>query len=367
MIRDLTIVIPTYNNRHEYLKRSIYYHYEFGVQIQIADSSSKPFNDLDFKNFPNIKYFHLSGLSLTKKLDFILQKISTPYTLLLPDDDFITKEGIITCLKFLQENNDYASAQGNQIHFKLNKGKIFAYPIMTHLVGYEILDSSPSERIKKLFEKHIYFNYSVNRTENIALTYSLTSNFSDEFIIGMIEYFFNIITIINGKHKVLPVFYSAREYSEYSSINLYLTPFQLKVSQEYKEQYIECLGLLSKYLSNKEGCSMDEANEIIDYAFHQSPYFVEISKTSPHISERVIYPLYTFPILKRIIDAIPMASFLKGKYIKLVQAKFRYRSKSLLKKLIRDVKEKKLPAYPFSDSRALKEWLKIKSVLKSKI
>jgi glycosyltransferase domain-containing protein len=361
MIKELSIIIPTFNNRHDYLKRSIAYHSSIGPMIYIVDSSPKPFYDNDHPAQPNIRYFHVPEMAYTEKLLFVLKKITTPYTLLLADDDFITGQGMQACLDFLEKNKDYASAQGQQISFRIKNRKIESLPLMQHLFGFEINDDSAANRIKKLFSQHIYFHYSVSRTENIFQVYSLTSTFKDDFIGGLIEYFLNSITIINGKHKVLPVFYSAREFFETSAINLYLTPDQLKNSEKYHKQYTNCLDILSTYLSEKGNCSPEKAKEVIEYAFHSSPYFSSVSK--PAISDEIVYPLHSYPFLKKVIDRIPFSTDLKKQYSKILEKYTRYRAKLLLKRSITEIKEKKLPGYPYSDKEALSEWNKIKKVI----
>jgi glycosyltransferase domain-containing protein len=361
MVKELSIIIPTFNNRHDYLKRSIAYHASIGSNVFIVDSSPVSFNSKEYSAYPNISYYHVPDKAYTEKLLFVLQKVKTPYTLLLADDDFITPQGIKACIDFLNNNPDYSSAQGNQISFRIKNNKISSLPLMEHLSGFEIKEETAAERIKKLFSQHIYFHYSVSRTENIIKVYSLTSAFKDDFIGGLIEYFLNSITIINGKHKVLPVFYSAREFFDASAINLYLTPDQLKNSEKYRAKYHKCLDILSSYLSEKGNCTREKATEIIEYAFHSSPYFSSLSKSS--ISDEVIYPLSSVPKLKKLVDKVPFSSNLKQGYSWLLQKYKKYKSGSLSRNSISEIKKKNIKGYPYSDKNALTEWNKIKQII----
>lgn len=360
MISDVTIIIPTYNNRHNYLKRSLAYHAEFRILIIIADSSSEPLPDSNFKNQSNIRYFHLPTMGYTEKLQHVLSKVTTPYTLLLADDDFITKRGIISCLQFLHKHPDYDSAQGNQIFFEIKNKKINSYPLMSHLVGFEINDDSPSERVRKLFLQHIYLHYSVNKTENIAKVYSLASSFKDDFIGGLIEYFLNIISIINGKHKVLPVFYSARESTSGSAISQYFTPSELKKSEKYSKQYAECLDMLSLHLSTTANIPLEKAQETIDEAFHASPYF---NDNKDPIASEILQPLQSLPFLKKGIDHLPFSGDLKRRYSKLIKTYRKYKYKSSVNEEMGNIKKKKISGFPYSDRRSSIEWKNIKNVI----
>lgn len=353
----LTIVIPTYNNRHRYLRRVLEYYKQLTVPILIADSSALEFKFENSQKGNNIHYFHLRGVSYTEKLYRTIRTLRTPYTLLAADDDFITPKGMQYCLEFLQRHPDYSSAQGHMVTFRRKGQKIEMFPWMYHCAGMDINHNSSMLRVRNIFNQHVYLHWSVHRTENLLDTFSLASKLIDDFA-GMIGPMLDIISITNGKHIVLPVFYIAQELAKDSARNIYLPPPLLRFSPKHKENYNSCLKTMTTHLSKKENIPFSEAEEAIDYAFHSSPYFTLNSD-----SKNVSYPLQRFSTIKKITDNIPGSTLLKKSYSRLVHHYLHYKNRIRPKKSVKEVTEKKLPAYPFTDSEAFSDWEYIKSII----
>ena len=116
----VTLIIPTYN-RHNYLTRILDYYSNVNLRILVADSSQ---NEYPFKNTYQIDYFHYPNYMPSKKLADIIQKVKTPYVFMCADDDFIIPRAIEKCIKFLDKNSDYSSAQGIYFSFIYGKKKL---------------------------------------------------------------------------------------------------------------------------------------------------------------------------------------------------------------------------------------------------
>jgi glycosyltransferase domain-containing protein len=354
----ISILIPTYKNRHDYLRRSIAYHAPAGIPIYIVDSSNEALPEKEYRHFKNVHYLHVPSMAFTAKIRYALEQIKTPYTLFIPDDDFNTPQGINQCVEFLEIHPDYATVQGHIVRFHLNKD-LSVYPLQPHLVGYELNNEDPAERVRRIFEHHNPLPYCVHRTENIKSVYDFISSFSDDFIIGMLEYYIDVFAIMKGKHKVLPVFFCAREYSATSSIDIYLPPAALRANEKYNAQYNQCLKKLAEELAAISHFDLQQAEEVIDYAFHHSPYFSS-KPVSQSSSEKRIYPLKSYPFLKRFADKVPGSSTVKTAYSKMWSWKYRREKEKGRMNLTRTVVKKGLPGYPFTDMNAKKEWEKIK-------
>jgi len=114
MLNNLTLIIAT-KNRHAYLERILNYYAGKGINLWVADATVKRYP----KKLPdgNFSYFHYPDVHYTTKLNDLSKKITTRYSLLCADDDFIIPESIEKIIDFLDNNPDYNSAQGHYISF----------------------------------------------------------------------------------------------------------------------------------------------------------------------------------------------------------------------------------------------------------
>ena len=89
MKKETTIIIPSHE-RHHVLLRAIDYYSELNFSVLIVDSSEL---FLDIKLPKNIKYMHLPGTFLSDKIYTGLSIVTTPYSCLCADDDFLAESG----------------------------------------------------------------------------------------------------------------------------------------------------------------------------------------------------------------------------------------------------------------------------------
>lgn len=249
MLSNLTIVIPT-KNRHHYLERIIDYYENSGLQIVIADATLTPY----VKRIPgNIQYCHYPNIPYCTKLKQIFEKIETPFSLLCADDDFIIPQGMHSCVEFLEANPTYNSSQGHYTFFYHSKDKLFYTPAYLSAIGSDFNEETARERIEKFSTVSIQFYYCIHKTETLKDVFMYASNkFTN---LNLVELFMGMSTLIKGKHKVLPVFYSVRELL-YGSAGKSHGLMALASLPQYKDQYnaffSETVRLLSKYDNMKE-------------------------------------------------------------------------------------------------------------------
>jgi glycosyltransferase domain-containing protein len=257
MLDKVTIVIPT-KNRHTYLERIIDYYSNSGINIFVADATKKKYE----KELPgNVTYYHYPEVHYCTKLNDVLKKVNTPYSLLCADDDFIIPNAINACVDFLNENPDYNSAQGHYVLFYQSKNKLFYSPGYLSTVGYDFNEAKASDRIKKFDNVSIQFYYSVHKTNSLKEVFSFAD--SKLYNLNIVEVLIGLNTLISGKHKVLQLFYSMRETLYGSAggsapgLNVFST------LPEYKEQYNAFFSEVVRLLCVKENLSVEEASAIL--------------------------------------------------------------------------------------------------------
>jgi glycosyltransferase domain-containing protein len=209
-MNDLTIVIPTHN-RHKYLKRVLAYYEDYNVDIVVVDSSKEHFTG-DIKSI-GVKYHHLPEIDYEEKLHYVLKNIKTKYTTLCADDDFIVKSAINKCVNFLDSNSDYGSVQGNHIYYNMHKNSMIFAPFHFEAYGLDIDEDNFYERLEKLsLPVKLFINYALHRTSILQQIFEFLTNSNIKEVI-FAEFILQLMPVISAKHKVLPIFYIAREWN----------------------------------------------------------------------------------------------------------------------------------------------------------
>ena len=125
----ITILIPL-KGRNNYTKRLLNYFAarKFPFKIILADGSSKNNKNLfDKKNYPklNLEYYYFGDDSnvnkYMSKMAQASRKINTPLTMICDSDDFISLDGVLEGIRFLSNNNDYASYRGAYLNWGRKK------------------------------------------------------------------------------------------------------------------------------------------------------------------------------------------------------------------------------------------------------
>ena len=212
-LKNLTICIFTLN-RHQELTRLVKFLTGTKMKILILDASNE--SKFLLRN-DNLEYFHVPNMPLQERLRKFAELATTKYLLLSPDDDYWAPNGVSEVLQFLEKNLDYASAQGLRIRF-------FDFPFFHWIPDYVnqmTLDFSQENKVERLRDMAtgMHYIYSViRRNEYIKITNCLREvNSIKRNAAMMSELIFNYTLPLLGKHKVLPVFYSARKAHPYEA------------------------------------------------------------------------------------------------------------------------------------------------------
>lgn len=233
MLDKVTIVIPTHN-RHGMLEDRVLPHYlTFGTHILVVDSSTEPHRP-SIDN-PDIEYVHCPDEALINKLvKPVTERVKTPYMFLSADDTVTSPLGVMKCLKFLEENDDFSSAIGLilQCHYD-NKERI-----STKNLAKALLQADSDCAGERMFQHFACFEptfYSVQRTE----CWKNTLRRLPEEIVNyyLIDTYVAMMTVLYGKHAKLPVFYSATEAGpsiNEGNLRYMCSPFKLATDSRYE-------------------------------------------------------------------------------------------------------------------------------------
>ena len=255
MLNKITLIIPTHN-RHSYLTRVLNYYKDVGLNILIADSSKKKYPNV-FKY--DVEYIHYPNYSFFKKMNDIVQKINTPFAFMCADDDFIIPSAIEKCIYFLEKNSDFASVQGYYASFINTYNSIYFFSTYPSLRNYKINANTSDKRVKYYMNKYMHLFYSIHRINNLKNTFSLTPITN----LNLIEIALGLISVINGKHKILPFLYNIRESIPNSGSSTIERLNTIVKNQNMKEEYEVFVNSISKHLSENSIYSFKDSKEII--------------------------------------------------------------------------------------------------------
>jgi glycosyltransferase domain-containing protein len=275
MISKCTILIPTFN-RPEYLRRILSYYngFEENYNIIVADSSSdesKLVNKKNMSTFLNLDIQHIDKYPLkietSHKINDALNYVNAKYCVLCADDDFITPKGIKQSIDFLEKNSDFLCAQGHYIsfHLRANKKGRQQFLFRSLYLGKQI--NFPEARYRLFYHLSNYqipTFYAVHGTNLLKMIFKDTVEFTDDDRFG--ELLPTMLTLINGKMKILDVLYSARE-KNYGFVRPIRKTFNDFIKNgTYDRKYNKFKNCLAEHLIKKSRMTSDEAKELIDKA-----------------------------------------------------------------------------------------------------
>ncbi len=125
LLRELTIVIPTYNRPYE-LERSIEYWRDLPVTLHILDGSEKQYFQVGvLPGLPNINYHYFKpndgeslSLGYKNRMRFAAQLPTTRFSAMIGEDDFFVISGLCSSLKILSESERICSVNGVTVGYE---------------------------------------------------------------------------------------------------------------------------------------------------------------------------------------------------------------------------------------------------------
>lgn len=199
----LTIVIPTYE-RHDRLERALAYWRESPFDVVVADGSRQAFPGA----VPdNVTYTHDNVSSTFSRWGRAVRSVRTKYIAMCADDDFHGVNALHRCVAFLEGNPDHASVQGRYLYFdQSHPGRVsLGYP---QAASFAVAAGSIRERLLQAMNPFMHQIYAVHHARHLQ---DAIGDFPEAMTANALELQVSLVSAVFGKHRTLPLFYSARE------------------------------------------------------------------------------------------------------------------------------------------------------------
>ena len=203
---DLTILI-TVMNRHHTLPRALEYYREFEGDVILLDQSDDPWDKIP--EYSYVKYIYLPNSDWLANMCHALNQVTTKYTIVVGDDDFVMLNNIGNVVSFLERHPNYISASGQQITME---DTLFRYETFKYLIEREIAKSSylsvshkdPSARMEFYWSIFNARNHSVMTTQIQREIYRLHSDYPSIYAIRFLDKTLGLMLAAKGEIITLP-------------------------------------------------------------------------------------------------------------------------------------------------------------------
>ena len=170
LLRELTIIIPTYNRPLE-LERAIEYWRDTPVTVHILDGSEKSwFPSGPLESASNIFYHHIPAIKDQDPIESFFQRILTGAKLPVTkfsafgcDDDFYTISGLLESLVILESEPKINAVAGRVLTYERKRRIFWHHKYVTRFNRTNLEEDSIE---KKLATGSSWFLYAVCRTRN---------------------------------------------------------------------------------------------------------------------------------------------------------------------------------------------------------
>jgi glycosyltransferase domain-containing protein len=244
----LTVMLPTHN-RPAYCAAQLRFFRDCGLAhpIVVADSSDPADAQAVREACAGIaRYLHFDpSIGVIKKLERAVRTIETPFVVAAPDDDVTFPHAIDAALAHLQQNPDFAAAQGYVLRFSAHGDDFDIHTVsgFTPTIGHD----EPLQRLYHLIRRYQLIFWAVFRTETFAAAMEAASS-TDGLIFQ--ELTSAATAALRGKIARLPVVFSMRGMEESMSRLDRVHPFFwfLQDSRTFFASYAAYRGKLLRWL-----------------------------------------------------------------------------------------------------------------------
>ena len=266
----LTIIIPTMN-RSEFLIRLLNYYADANYKhhITIGDSSNSFHAEKTKDEIKKIgvklkiTYKEYPGESCFAVQKQLIQSVTTPYIVSLPDDDFLVPNSLDKCIDYLETHHEYIAAHGIGAILSLEASGPYGECLgVGEYRQPKIENELASQRLLEYLMHYSASVFSVHRTGAFKVmwpdAYSSNDNPFGELLPCC-------LSVILGKIKQLNCFYLVRHVHD----NRYLSPdmFDWITNPNWLSSYQKFSNYLVEELVKKDGIATDKAREIVKQAF----------------------------------------------------------------------------------------------------
>ena len=201
----LTVVLFTHN-RPAFLRRAVKYYSALPCKIMVLDSSpTQPegdFSAIDYHHVPQFAYWGMQA-----KLAYGVERVTTPYTVLAADDDFILHDSLAESVGFLQDNRDYGMCHGYCLMYLTLAGDV-SYYRRDKKVCEDYSSDRAQDRVIDYMSQYIPPFYAVTRTD-LLQTWHAAMPAGTSFQWQEIGHVYFMLA--SAKARILPIPYVVRE------------------------------------------------------------------------------------------------------------------------------------------------------------
>ncbi|MCL2717268.1 MAG: TIGR00180 family glycosyltransferase [Lachnospiraceae bacterium] len=315
-----TLLIPT-RNRPERIERLVSFlakeSEDYDITIKVLDGSTS--DDIARRNEQaclanKIGYKHYDpDLHFFKRVYEALQDVDTLTVSMLDDEDIISLKGLMDCVTFLNEHEDYSITAGQYKVFHYAESGI---SFSNCYQGQSFEQESQLERIRAVLNPYITpICYAVHKTSSLKLTFMELSNAAPKILdddYATIELLWAAIVASCGKLKRLESFYIGRGSYEKPEIRREESSYKTQIMNNldyamglmnYETSFVEShrrnRGILLKYLPEID---KEHASKIIDLIFAYYFFHQDIPRTLTHKYNQAFEPRVSFK--KRICNRL---------------------------------------------------------------
>lgn len=342
----LTIIIPTHN-RPALLARALDYYNRWGCSVIVCDSSKQIPEEVVSAN---IRTMYTPELSFDRKLASAVKQVVTPYTCLSADDDFLATSGVVSAIKYLEEHKDYVSVQGHYVGFDWEMDQLVICPGYIGNVGFHIDDANPEQRIIRSMNPYMHQIYAVTRSDVLQRSFAITLEHNTR---TLAEFSTALLGMLCGKHRMLPMFWMARDAGRYTEYN-YNKADQDTIVYDIGEflatsDGISYRGRLAEAYAFSVGCSVAIGLDVIDRAFIAYKDCCSDHELR-HLGEQA-----------RVLNSLRQVY--RQAELKFLPKAFKRQRRLQMEKIRAKYIYSKLPGFPFSRSSGSEDLETIKSVI----
>lgn len=190
-LSQLTVVVPSYE-RQEFLLRQIVYWKDTEVNLIIVDGSEQGLEDLILSHISkraNVTYIH-SHTSFAQRLKLAASKLDTKYAVLLGDDEFFLKTGLVAVLDQLEGNPDIEACIGQTRKFHIRDSGITYEEEGYPNINYHIQQDRVAERLNAAMRDYTAATcYAVIRSETWVKSWGNLINWGSPYTAEMQQAF----------------------------------------------------------------------------------------------------------------------------------------------------------------------------------
>ena len=283
MSSNVSIIIPTHN-RHKYLNRVLEYYSVADIHLFVVDSSVLEFNFSDGPNNENLHYFHLPQKTLTGKIAFALEKVTTPYVVMCADDDFIITDAILNCVDFLSKNQSFNAAMGNAIYYQKYEGfnKLNYFAIYSERHTFKTSEEDSIKRLGYFFDRYRTIFYAVHRTAILKKAFEGAEEVISNLFLN--EYVTAIYPIATGHIIELPILYHVREFSDISGDKTIENIDSILFNNELKNEFEHFLNYQTEKIISSDNTDLEIIKGSLRSIFIKFAKNIYDLKNSPSIS-----------------------------------------------------------------------------------